>query len=319
MRRSFSGPLLLLAIGALFLWRNLHPDAPVFEILAQYWPFVLIAWGCLRLIEALVWRNDRVRGSFSGGEVVLIIMICIVGSGIWTAREHGVRFMAGGLDFWGQQYDYPVSATASASGMKRIVFENSHGNFKVTGGDSKEITVTGHKLIRAYNREDADRTNGNTPVEIVPQGDRLVVRTNQDRVPNNQRISCDIEVTVPRGLAVESRTYRRPPGERRWRRQNQQQPPTYGFPGGRQCAHGYQPQRPDPRHGHQGADRFAGPRLRCGTGEYRGAGDHQRRVQRHARFQEPLQTAAVRRDARHGIERAGGAGTDQHGPGRVQR
>jgi hypothetical protein len=31
MRRSFSGPLLLLGIGGLFLWRNLHPEAPVFD------------------------------------------------------------------------------------------------------------------------------------------------------------------------------------------------------------------------------------------------------------------------------------------------
>ena len=89
--------------------------------------------------------------------------------------------------------------------MKRIVFENPRGNIKVTGGDSKDVTVTGRKLINAYRREDADRTNTETPVEIVPQGDRLVVRTNQDRVPSNQRISDDLEVTVPRGMAVESR------------------------------------------------------------------------------------------------------------------
>ncbi len=204
-QRSLSGPILLLSIGGLFLWRNLHPEAPVFELLAQYWPFVLIAWGLLRLLEALIWRQNDVRGSFSGGEVVLIILICIAGSGIWTAREHGVRFMAGGLDFWGQQYDYPISATASGTGMKRIVFENPRGNIKVTGGESKDVTVNGHKQIRAYKREDADQTNGSTQVEIVPQGDRLVVRTNEDRVPSNQRIACDLEVTVPRGMAVESR------------------------------------------------------------------------------------------------------------------
>jgi Putative adhesin len=206
MRRSISGPILLLAIGGLFLWRNLHPEAPIFEILAQYWPFVLIAWGLLRLIEALIWRENGVRGSFSGGEVVLIIMICIAGSGIWTAREHGVRFMNGGLDFWGQQYDYPVSATAPATGMKRLVFENPRGSIKVTGGDAKEVSLTGHKQIRAYRREEADATNGSTQVEIVPQGDHLLVRTNEDRIPNNQRMSCDLEVTVPRGMAVESRS-----------------------------------------------------------------------------------------------------------------
>ena len=138
MRRSFSGPLLLLAIGALFLWRNLHPEAPVFDLLAQYWPFVLIAWGLLRLIEGLIWHREGVRGSF-------------------------------------------------------------------TGGDSKDVTVNGRKVINAYRREDADRTNTETPVEIITQGDRLVVRTNQDHVMSNQRITDDLDVTVPRGMAVESR------------------------------------------------------------------------------------------------------------------
>ena len=67
MRRSFTGPLLLLIIGSLFLWRNLHPDTPVFDLLAQYWPFVLIAWGFIRLIEVLIWHRDGIRGGFHGG------------------------------------------------------------------------------------------------------------------------------------------------------------------------------------------------------------------------------------------------------------
>jgi DUF4097 and DUF4098 domain-containing protein YvlB len=205
MRRSFSGPLLLLAVGSLFLWHNLHPDAHIFDLVARYWPFVLIAWGLIRLVEVSIWRRDGVRGSFSGGEVVLIILICLAGSGIWAAREHAPRFVVGGLEFWGQQFDYPVSATASAAGMKRVVFENPRGYIKITGNDSNEVTITGHKTVRSYSREDAERTNVDTPVEIIPQGDRLMVRTNQDRVPGNQRINDDLEVSLPRGLSVESR------------------------------------------------------------------------------------------------------------------
>jgi len=209
MRRSFTGPLLMIVIGAIFLWRTIHPETPIFDMMAQYWPLVLIAWGCIRLIEVLIWHREGVRSSFSGGEVLLIVLMCVVGSGIWTAKEHGFgpRFVVGGLDWWGQQFDYSVSATAPAAGMKRIVFENSRGSIKVVGGDGKDVTINGHKMIRAYSRNDADRSNGNTPVEIVPQGDRLLVRTNQDRVPNNQRIDDDLEITVPKGMAVESRGY----------------------------------------------------------------------------------------------------------------
>jgi DUF4097 and DUF4098 domain-containing protein YvlB len=206
-RRSFTGPLLLIVIGGAFLWRNMHPETPIFDILSLYWPYLLIGWGVLRLIEAVIWNRQGYRSGFGGGEVALIVLICIVGSGVWQARQHGVRFFAAnGIDLWGQSYDYPISARASGAGIKRIVFESPRGNIKVTGGDSPNIEVTGRKMIRAYSREDADRTNGATPVELVPQGDRLLVRTNQERGRDNQRISDDLEVVIPRSLAVESRS-----------------------------------------------------------------------------------------------------------------
>jgi Toastrack DUF4097 len=203
-RRSFSGPLLLLLIGGMFLWRNLHPEIPVFDILARYWPFLLIAWGLLRLGEVLVWRKSGYV-SFTGGEVALVVLICIAGSGLWQAHEHGLRFNTGGLEVFGEQFDYPISANAPAKGIKRITFENPRGNLKVVGSDGDQVTVTGHKTIRAWARKDADATDQNTAVEIVPEGDRLLIRTNQDRAPDNQRISDDLEVTVPRGVAVEAR------------------------------------------------------------------------------------------------------------------
>jgi hypothetical protein len=204
-RRSMTGPLLLLLIGGLFLWRNLHPEAPIFDLVAQYWPLVLIAWGLIRLAEVLLWRRDAWRYSFTGGEVVLVILICLAGAGMSAAHRHGVRFASGGLDWWGRQYDFPVSAEAPSAGMKLIVLENMRGNLKVTGGDTDKIVIAGHKVIRAMSDQDAEGTNRNTPVEIVPQGDRLLVRTSQDRVPDNQRLSDDLEITVPRAMSVESR------------------------------------------------------------------------------------------------------------------
>jgi len=202
--RSLTGPLLLLVIGGLFLWRNLHPETPVFDLLAQYWPFLLIGWGLLRLVEIAFWRDTR-YGGFTGGEIVLVILICMAGSGIWAAHQNGIHFNTGRLIWGGTQYDYPVSASAPAGSATRIVFENPRGNIKMTGADVKEITVTGQKTVRAYSRNDADRTNGNTPVEIVPEGDRLLIRTNQSRAFDNQQISDDLEVTVPRTASVEAR------------------------------------------------------------------------------------------------------------------
>ena len=203
-RRSVTGPLLLLLIGGIFLWRNLHPETPVFDLLSMYWPFLLILWGVMRLIEVVI-SPQRRSPSFTGGEIVLIVVLCVVGQGMWKGRQHGIRFNAGGLQVFGENYDYQVSAQHSASGMKRVTFEVARGNIRITGGDGAEVVVTGRKSIRAWGRSDADKTNENTPVEIVPQGDRLLIRTNHDRVPDNQRLSADLEVTVPKGLAIEAR------------------------------------------------------------------------------------------------------------------
>ena len=206
-RRSLTFPLFLLLIDGLFLWSNLHPEAPVWYILSQDWPFVLIAWGLIRLVEVLFRGGDESRGSFSGGEIWLIILISVAGMGMWQAREYGFHFHNSGFEEWfGEQYDFPISVAAPAGGIKRVVFENPHGNINVSGADTQQVSVNGHRQIRSMSRSDADHANTVAHVEIVTQGDRLLVRTNQDHGPSNQRISDDlVEVTVPRGLAVEVR------------------------------------------------------------------------------------------------------------------
>ena len=53
-RNSAVGPILLILIGVLFLSRNLWQQIPLFDLLAHYWPFILIGWGVLRLVEVAV-------------------------------------------------------------------------------------------------------------------------------------------------------------------------------------------------------------------------------------------------------------------------
>jgi hypothetical protein len=200
-RRSFAGPLLLVLIGGLFLWRNIHPEAPVFDLVATYWPFVLIAWGFVRLIEVVTFRDSRSPG-LTGGEIVLVVLISMAGLGLFEVHQHGVQLTP---NIFGEEFDYPIAEHASAAGVKRIVFDNPRGSLRVTGGDTQDIAVNGHKLIRAYSRRDADRTNGQTHIEFSQEGDRLIVRSHQDRAPGDQRVANDLEVAVPRGVAIEAR------------------------------------------------------------------------------------------------------------------
>jgi len=83
-RRSLTGPLILILIGVAFLTRNLWQEVPLFQLVAQYWPFLLIAWGVLRLLEVLLEAarsKPLPTGGLSGGEVALIVLLCVIGSG----------------------------------------------------------------------------------------------------------------------------------------------------------------------------------------------------------------------------------------------
>jgi DUF4097 and DUF4098 domain-containing protein YvlB len=203
--RSLAGPILLVLAGVAFLIYNLRPDIALFDLLSLYWPFLLIAWGLLRLGEVLVdyFRGSVQRYGFSGGEVVLIVFICLIGAGAFAAHQHGIHFRPA-WEAFGEHYDFNVDDQKPAGMARRVVFENNRGNLHIVGATGGEnIKVTGHKSVQAVNQSDADRANSSTPLEIVTQGDQIMVRTNQDRNPTNARIAEDLEITVPSRMSLE--------------------------------------------------------------------------------------------------------------------
>jgi DUF4097 and DUF4098 domain-containing protein YvlB len=211
-RRSLVGPVFLILIGVLFLASNLRPDLAVFEIVSQYWPFLLIGWGLLRLMEVFFAARSgrRIPSGLSGGEIVLIVFICLIGSGMYAANRagHGIHigpWGPGSLEIFGEAYDYEVPEKTVAAGKNRLYVENLRGNIHITGTDDAEVTVNGRKSVRALNRREADAADKQTSVDVVTENDRIVVRTNQQNLPHNRRISIDLELSVPKNMTVETR------------------------------------------------------------------------------------------------------------------
>lgn len=211
-RSSVVGPLILIGIGVLFLLRNLNPNLPVLDFLAQYWPFILIGWGVLRMAEILVWAarsKPLPANGVTGGEWVLVVFLCLVGSGIYAARNSNWvgpgSIRIGGLEVFGEAFDYPLNAQQKVGKVQRVTIESFRGNARVTGADTDEVKITGRKTIRALQQNEANRTDQETPLEIVVNDGRVTVRTNQDRVSDRAaRISEDLEITVPRNVTLEA-------------------------------------------------------------------------------------------------------------------
>ena len=156
MRRgSIVGPIILILVGLLFLANNLRPDVPMLEFLGQYWPFLLIGWGLVRLVEILIWA---VRGKslpakgVSGGEWVLVIFLTLVGSGLYAFHSRfgwwgPSRFRMHGIEMFGEAFDYTIDEQKITAGKTpRIILENLRGNLRITGGDTSEVRVNGRKI-----------------------------------------------------------------------------------------------------------------------------------------------------------------------------
>lgn len=222
-RSSLAGPVLLILIGVLFLLHNLRPELISWELVARYWPTVLIGWGLLRLVEILYWwvtSRPLPRVGVSGGEWVLAIFLCLLGSGISAAYHYAPRLpplliRGKTVELFGEAYDYPVSAKQAAAGVRRIVIENPRGNTRITGGQAEEIELSGRKTIRTFSQSLADRLDRTTAVEIRVEGAEAIVRIRSDEPPATAdrsgpvtpppaRISTDLELTVPRQVSIQA-------------------------------------------------------------------------------------------------------------------
>lgn len=208
MRRgSIFAPLLLIGLGVLFLARNIYPDLRVLDYLERFWPLLLILWGFLRIVEILAWSASKQplpAYGISGGEWMLVVLLCLVGGTLHAARNFSGWLPFGELDVFGESYDYPVNAERACNKMPRVVIESFRGNARIVGSDTASVKVTGHKTVRSIDQDGAARADRETPLELEGDGGSVTIRTNQNRASGLRQVSEDMEITVPKGAMIEA-------------------------------------------------------------------------------------------------------------------
>ena len=210
-RASFVAPLLLIGIGVIFLIRNIYPNVPFMEYAARFWPWVLIAWGGLRLVEIISWKAQErplpARG-ISGGEWLLIAFICLFGSAVHAAHGFSTdgwpsQIRVDGMDLFGEPFEYPVTVEKPSSPAPHVLLENFRGDVRVTGGEAPLVKISGRRIVRTMQREEADRVNTASEIEITGDANNLVVHPRAQSSFEARRVTYNLEVTVPKGARVE--------------------------------------------------------------------------------------------------------------------
>lgn len=211
-RASLAGPLVLILIGVLFLMHAVLPDFRIGEVFRLYWPYLLIGWGVLSLIEIgirFAMGSAIPVNGVGGGAWVFIVLICIAGLIAHEAWRPGgwwqnVGFERGFAAF-GEEHEFSVAPQQKSVGTApHIIIERFRGDAKITGSDGTELSVSGHKDIRAFGDGDANKTNSQTPVDVVVQGSTIVIRCNQDKAGARTPVTTYLDITVPKGASVEA-------------------------------------------------------------------------------------------------------------------
>jgi hypothetical protein len=171
-RGSIVGPILVIAIGVLFLLVQTHklPADRLWNWFGNYWPLLLIGVGTVVLIEwgvdQLLHRNDSqpyFRRSIGGGVVALIIVMIVLGLVFEGIHDGGRQFFAHNFDlnqedidqFLGDKHESDQTIAQAFPVLGTLSVDNPRGDVTISGtSDDNQIHVIAHKEI--YTRTDSD-------------------------------------------------------------------------------------------------------------------------------------------------------------------
>jgi hypothetical protein len=213
-RRSFSGPIILIGIGVLFLlgtlgmldWERLG------HWFAHYWPILLILAGVIKLIEYQQAQRHGARASGIGaGGIVLVIALIFFGL-IATQASHfnwgelrdQISIDDADFSFLGQTYDYQDQLQQDFPAGASLQVDDIRGAVNVTPSDDSQIHVAVHKKINIYktsDKSDADKTNEGTRPKIVVNGNTVELHAN-NQGDGDHHVTTNLDISLPRKAAV---------------------------------------------------------------------------------------------------------------------
>jgi DUF4097 and DUF4098 domain-containing protein YvlB len=216
-RRSLAGPIVLIALGVLFLLGNFHllTWRTLGHYWARYWPVLIILWGVVKLVEHWQDNRDGVPGRGIGvGGVFLLIFIILLGAAATTADRVNWNALRGEIDtdsdfagLFGNSYTFSntVEQPFNAGDTLRVVDDN--GEVTVSTWDEPKVKVVVSKKIVAENDADSRKFDTQTQPQFSTAGAIVTLNANTGGA-GTQPVRSDLQIFLPAKAAVDVATRR---------------------------------------------------------------------------------------------------------------
>ncbi len=215
-RGSIFWALTLIGVGAIFLYQNFNPAVHPWQIIAKFWPILIIFWGLSKLIDHLQAHAHPETAApplFSGSEVVLLVLILVLGTLIskivlrpWH-RWSDLGIQVDDDEFSNlflDSFTYSQNLSQAVKPQPHLVVEDQRGDLEIRGADQSTIDVIAKKVIRADGEAAARKLSDNLKVEIVEEGGHYVLRSNRRSLTEGgNHVKIDLVVRVPKATTTE--------------------------------------------------------------------------------------------------------------------
>jgi len=212
-RGSIFWALTLIGVGVIFLWHNFNPDIQPWQIIAKYWPILIIFWGTSKLIDYVLSQAHPETNPpplFSGSEVVMLVLILVLGTIVSKAVLHPWQPWGWHINddefsnMFLNSYSYTKSITEPVKGSPHLVLDGQRGDVDIRGADHAQIDVMAKESIRAEDENAAKKISDNLNLAVVEEAGHYVLRSNRRSLADEgRRITVDLSLQVPIGTSSE--------------------------------------------------------------------------------------------------------------------
>lgn len=213
-RGSIFWALTLIGVGVIFLWQNFNTSLHPWQIIAKFWPILIIFWGLSKLVDYVQARAHPETVPpplFTASEVILLVLILALGTLLskvvlrpWQEWS-GVDMDNDGIaSIFMNSYAYTQSLSSPANAQPHLLVVDRRGDVEVHASDQPALDAVVKKTVWAPNEAEARKLSDQVKIEFVEQAGRYVLQTNIDSLPDSgHNVRLDITLRVPKTTSTE--------------------------------------------------------------------------------------------------------------------